>query len=62
VLGEWTAYVGVNGPLYELEGLLVNTVPTRGSKENNHQGLGGKLPTTPFLIYKRVIVIVGTSI
>jgi hypothetical protein len=28
--------------LYGLEELIVNIVSTRGSEENNHQGLGGK--------------------
>jgi hypothetical protein len=45
-----------SGPLYELEGLLVNIVSVRGSEENNIQGLGGKLPATP------IIVIDGASI
>jgi hypothetical protein len=33
-----------------------------GSEENNHQGLGGKSPSTPIPIYRRVIVIDETSI
>jgi hypothetical protein len=45
--------------LYELEGLLVNIVSIRGSEENNLQGLGRKLSTTPTLIYRRGIVIDG---
>jgi hypothetical protein len=48
--------------LFELEGLLVNIVSITGSEENNLQGLGGKLPTTPTPIYRRGIVIDGTSI
>jgi hypothetical protein len=48
--------------LYELEGLLVNIVSVRGSEENNLQGLGGKLRATSIPIYRRVIVIDGTSI
>jgi hypothetical protein len=40
-----------------LEEFLVNTASTRGSEENNHQGLGGKSPSTPIPIYRRVFVI-----
>jgi hypothetical protein len=45
-----------------LEGFLVNNASTRGSEENNHQGLGGKSPSTPIPIYRRVIVIDKTGI
>jgi hypothetical protein len=43
-------HVGVNKPLCDLEGLFVN-IATRGSKENNHEGLGGKLPTLLIPVY-----------
>jgi hypothetical protein len=45
-----------------LEGFLVNTASTRGSEENNHQGLGGKLPFYPIPIYRRAIVTDGGGI
>jgi hypothetical protein len=55
--GSGPAHVRVSGPLYGLEGFLVNTASTRGSEENNHQGPGEKSPSTPIPIYRRVIVI-----
>jgi hypothetical protein len=45
-----------------LEEFLVNTASTRGSEENNHWGLGGKSPSTPIPIYRRVIVIEGRAL
>jgi hypothetical protein len=60
--GNGPTHVGVSGPLFELEGLLVNIVSITSSEENNLQGLGGKLLTTPTPIYRRGIVIDGTII
>jgi hypothetical protein len=47
--GSGPAHVRVSGPLCGLEEFLVNTASTRGSEENNHQGFGGKSPSTPSL-------------
>jgi hypothetical protein len=58
--GNGPAHVRVSGPLCGLEEFLVNTASTRGSEENNHQGLGGKSPSTSIPIYRRVFVIDGT--
>jgi hypothetical protein len=40
--GRGPAHVRGSGPLCGLEGFLVNNASTRGSEENNHEGLGGK--------------------
>jgi hypothetical protein len=47
--GSGPAHVRVSGPLCELNELFVNTASISVSEENNHQGLGGKLPSTPSL-------------
>jgi hypothetical protein len=47
--GNGPAHVRVSGPLCGLEEFLVNNASTRGSEENNRQGLGGKSPSTPSL-------------
>jgi hypothetical protein len=59
--GSGPAHVRVSGPSCELNKLLVNTASIRGSEENNHQGFGGKLPSTHPYIFRRIIVIYGTS-
>jgi hypothetical protein len=55
--GSGPAHVRVSGLLCGLEEFFVNTASTRGSEENSHQGLGGKSPSTPIPIYRRVFVI-----